>query len=296
MTDLGKTPWVDRTANAVWSRIVAAAPKPAWVPKHTTKRGGKVSVEEYGCGHYGCVMPTDDPEVVCKITSDVTEAVFVAAALQLDAPSDMPEGIVRYHAVYELPNEHRGRKTFVLWREAANFAGIGEMPAEQRAQMSKYDWDATRGLEKRLSMFKLFAAQVRLASAQQGFFENLAEAKRFGNWAWDRGAEFEVDRYASPQQLFDRVLGPLRGAQRLAMALRMCDLIAEVMENSPGNDLVGNALRYYLEKGLLLADVHAGNVGQVERVTSFLGWVITDPGHAVPLEERWRTVTVRDLP
>lgn len=79
---LASTPWVDRAANSVWSRIVAASPKPAWVPLHTTSRG-KVKVEELGCGHYGCVMPTDDPEVVCKITSDATEAVFIAAAMTL---------------------------------------------------------------------------------------------------------------------------------------------------------------------------------------------------------------------
>lgn len=301
MTDLAKTPWVDRTANAVWSRIVAAAPQPSWVPLHTTKRGGKVKVEEYGCGHYGCVMPTSDENVVCKITSDATEAVFVTAALAFDAPSDMPEGIVRYYAVYELPSEHRGRKTFVLWREAAMFAGIGDMPVAMRAQMSEYERRGVRQLQDRLSLFKMSANEVRIAvknATENGRdpFALLAEAKKLDDWAWDRGREIDIDRFAVIEQAHGRAMGSLRGLQRLAMALRMCDLVAENMENTPACDLVGSALRYYLGKGLLLADVHAGNVGQVDRISSFLGWVITDPGHAVPLEERWRTVTVKDLP
>ena len=88
-------------------------------------------------------------------------------------------------------------------------------------------------------------------------------------------------------------LGPLRGAMRLAMALRLCELIAELMQNTDGSDLLGDALGHYLDKGILLADVHGHNVGKVERTP---GWVITDPGHAVGLEARWDAVTVPRLP
>jgi hypothetical protein len=69
--------------------------------------------------------------------------------------------------------------------------------------------------------------------------------------------------------------------------------MTELMQNTDGSDLIGSALRYYLEQGLLLADVHANNVGKVERTS---GWVITDPGHAVPLEQRWAVVNVPGLP
>lgn len=320
MTDLGKTPWVDRTASAVWSRIVAAAPKPAWVPKHTTVpvRGkpARVTVEEYGCGHYGCVMPTDDPEVVCKITSDVTEAVFVAAALSLGFGEET-EGIVRYHAVYELPNEHRGRKTFLLWREAATAVGLptrmrreahrdlivapgGVMKyvdrhVEAEGVFSDYEIRRIENLRRYLGLFKDFAAAVRDSLKRSDDpFALLAEAKKHEDAAWDYVSGIDLDRVQGSVAV--RVLGGgtgLKGAHRVAVALRACAVVAELMQNTDGCDLIGSALRFYLEKGLLLADVHANNVGKVERTS---GWVITDPGHAVPLEERWRTVTVRDLP
>jgi hypothetical protein len=89
------------------------------------------------------------------------------------------------------------------------------------------------------------------------------------------------------------MLAGLTGARRIAVALRACDLIAELMQNTDGCDLIGSALRYYLGEGILLADVHANNVGKVARTS---GWVITDPGHAVGLEERWRNVSVPELP
>jgi len=52
--------------------------------------------------------------------------------------------------------------------------------------------------------------------------------------------------------------------------------------NEPEGYLVGQALDFYLERGLLLADVHANNVGEVTR-DGYHGpiLVITDPGHLV---------------
>jgi hypothetical protein len=286
VTELAKTPWVDRTANAVWSRIVAASPRPEWVPRHTTKRGGKISVEEFGCGHYGCVMPTSDDAVVCKITSDATEAAFVTAALSLGFGEET-EGIVRYYAVYELPNRHRGRPVFVLWRESATEVGLpygfGDSYEERRiANLSRY-----------LGSFKECAAAARdTLKRSDDPWALLAEAKRHEEWAWRRGAEFNLDTVTGVVGI-RRTLPTYRGAMRVALALRLCDVIAELMQNTDGSDLIGSALRYYLEQGLLLADVHANNVGKIERTS---GWVITDPGHAVPLEQRWAVVSVPGLP
>src|SRR5688572_6335160 len=102
MTGLGKTPWVDRTLKSVWGPL-ALATDPAWMPR--AKIGKRsVSVEEYGCGHYGCVMPTAGvPGVVVKITTDPTEAAFITAALQLG--QDEYSGLVRYVAIYQLPSK-----------------------------------------------------------------------------------------------------------------------------------------------------------------------------------------------
>jgi hypothetical protein len=294
MSFLAATPWVDRTASSVWSRIVAASPKPEWVPKHTTKRGGKVTVEEFGCGHYGCVMPTSDDAVVCKITSDATEAVFVAAAMRLGFGEET-EGIVRYHGVYELPGEHRGRKTFVIWREAATVVGLSGWDVGVPAARRDYEQGRVASLARYLILFKDFAAAARDSLKRSADpFALLAEAKRYEDAAWDYVSGIDLDRVQG--SVAARVLGGgtgLKGAHRIAVALRACDTIAELMQNTDGCDLIGSALRYYLGEGILLADVHGSNVGKVERTS---GWVITDPGHAVGLEERWRGVSVPVLP
>jgi hypothetical protein len=252
------------------------------VPKHTTKRGGKVTVEEFGCGHYGCVMPTDDPEVVCKITSDAAEAVFVAAALSLGS---FPEGIVKYFGVFELPGEHRKRKTFILWREAATSVGL--------RTDSDYDTYATNNLRRFLYLFKNCASAARdsLKNAND-VAAMLASAKAQSDWAWEQSRKIDLNRDEGASAI-DSFLSYIRGAGRVAFALTMCDVIAETMENTDGCELVGDALRHYLTEGILLADVHGGNVGKVKRTS---GYIITDPGHAVGLEERWRAVSVPALP
>ena len=281
MTDLGKTPWIDRTASALWSRIVAASPKPEWVPRQEGSRGSKVHVEELGCGHYGCVMPTNDPEVVCKITSDVTEATFVVAAATLRG--EPPEGIVRYLGIYQLPEKHRGRDTFILWREAALSVGLPGF----------YSRDfRVKNLATALYDFKTLANLARetlKGSANRDAL--LEEARKNEDRAWDICGGFAPLSEFGPAG--EKLAKRFKGALRLAVTLRLCDIQTELMENTDGSDTVGSALRYYLQEGILLADVHTGNVGTVERTS---GGVITDPGHAVGLQERWDNLKVLALP
>ena len=79
-----------------------------------------------------------------------------------------------------------------------------------------------------------------------------------------------------------------KGAKQIAVALKACEVIAVAMETSSyfGHS-VGTVLGYSLDNGMLLADVHQHNVGQVKRKDNAYEpiWVITDPGHAVFLEE-----------
>jgi hypothetical protein len=66
-------------------------------------------------------------------------------------------------------------------------------------------------------------------------------------------------------------------------------LLAEEMENRGGNlRAIGATLRWFLSIGVLVADVHSGNVGLVKRFGECVA-VITDPGHTVFLKKRART-------
>lgn len=76
-------------------------------------------VKEYGCGVYGCVIPTLDPAIVMKLTTDDTEAQFAAqVADQLVAPI-----CVNYHMVLETKVKHERRTVYLLWRDSADDVG-----------------------------------------------------------------------------------------------------------------------------------------------------------------------------
>jgi len=278
---LAKTPWIDRSMKTVWERVVAASPRREWAPRLLP--GKKFSLEEYGCGHYGCVFPTSDPEVVCKLTSDPTEAFFVAAAMSIGT---FPEGIVRYYGIYRIPGaQHRGRPLFVLWREEATEVGTALRPSKEAEYARRAKENATQSLRA----FKEIAGLVRdtLKRAADPF-AMVEESKRYEDWAWNYVTESEGSGRALALDRF-------KGAQKVAVGLLRLERLAVEMENEYLADQIGGALKFYLDEGLLLADVHTGNVGLVEgRAETSL--VITDPGHAVPLDRKWSNVQVKELP
>lgn len=112
-------PWVTKIISDHWSMLEESAP-PAWLPKldRTHAKGVRMSgrMKEFGCGAYGCVLPTLDKKVVLKVTTDETEAHFAAQyANKLPVPI-----CTIYHLVMEIPGAKRNNmKVFLLWREEA---------------------------------------------------------------------------------------------------------------------------------------------------------------------------------
>jgi hypothetical protein len=147
-----------------------------------------------------------------------------------------------------------------------------------------------RRLELRLIQFKDHAARLRdtLKRAKDPG-KMWAEAKALTNWAWQSVGLDTVEGNAKAGLYFRRQyrwFESQRGSYRVAASFRACEIIAELMENEYKADSIGVAFSFYLEKDIVLADVHANNVGQVLRKDSEYNgeiWVITDPGHAVVL-------------
>lgn len=116
-------PWITKVVADYWSELEGRVP-PEWMPKLEdvrAPRGRKIvaDVHELGCGGYGCVIPTNDPKVVLKITTDVTEADFAAKhSEQLVAPI-----CVKYYLVLSLDEQHDERPVFMLWRQEAKHPG-----------------------------------------------------------------------------------------------------------------------------------------------------------------------------
>lgn len=83
-------------------------------------------IHEYGCGQYGCVFPTYDPDVVLKVTGDDTEAEFSADL----SPSLVRPICVRYIMALrpEGMRDQRGSQVYLLWRQSADQVGkLGEV-------------------------------------------------------------------------------------------------------------------------------------------------------------------------
>lgn len=122
----------DPTENPAWTTHALAdsfeslsSQIPAtYMPKLADVRGGPrgtlvAELKEYGCGAYGCVLPTQEERIVLKVTTDATEAEFASQlAHTLDAPI-----CVEYFLAVELAAKHRGMTIFCLWRESADDVG-----------------------------------------------------------------------------------------------------------------------------------------------------------------------------
>lgn len=271
----GKTPWIDRAFAAFWDRVRAAAPRPSWVPQ--LMKGETPRVEEFGCGVYGCAVPTHDPNVLVKMTSDPSEAAFAVIAMKLGS---WPAGIVRYYAAYNVPNvTYKKRPVAILWRDEATDVG-------------RVTRNATRDPEQ-AALVKSLAAYLQLAGSLRELL--LAAAARTPEEPWRLIREAEGKRaWASEQfeELYEagRIVN-YSGGEKIAGILRLLSLVEDEMRDTPFQRSLGEALSFYRRHGIVLADVNTGNIGMRDGSV-----VITDPGHAVPLERELARVVVPSLP
>lgn len=116
--------WVTKTLATTFETMEHGIPA-KWLPRQDAvgARGARLTsqVNELGCGSYGCALPTLDPNVVLKITTDQTEAEF---AEKLSKTLVVPI-VVRYEAVMTTEMKHQGLPITLLWREEAK--NIGEL-------------------------------------------------------------------------------------------------------------------------------------------------------------------------
>ncbi len=230
------------------------------------------------------VMPdntTARPDVVVKITTDPTEAAFVSLLLSKKLEQ---EGLVRYFAVKKLGGERRGHEIFAIWRESAQHVG-------QVVGHRAFDGRYRPRFSHLLNRFRTWADDVRktLKKADDPWLL-LEQAKQplMQEWAVDR----VLYGYDEINVLI--AVWPIRdAARRVAALLRACEMVAQQLAGERESYLIGQALENLLDEGILLADVHGGNVGMIDRhkspskcqrsdgTISEGAIVITDPGHAI---------------
>ena len=115
-------PWLTQVIAEHYTLLEEKVP-PQWLPRladvHAASGKLEADVKEYGCGVYGCVVPTLESDVVLKATTDETEAMFAyEKAHLLVAPV-----VCKYLMVISLSVSHQGRRVYLLWREAADDVG-----------------------------------------------------------------------------------------------------------------------------------------------------------------------------
>ena len=278
-------PWANKLLKDNWRTILREVKDPMWMPRPATRdsAGKPKTFVELGCGHYGCVFSTLEPGIVFKISTDPSEAEFIKAAMKI---GDWPAGIVRYHAVLEVEGMRRNRPVFVVWREEAFDVGNVSRPASlpdglgddprSRAEWYRYH-----------SAYRNAAGFVREASTRRTWPARLTEARSAAaqEWAWNNAAWED----GLPLLIGNQAPRPPRflsypASRKIAGAIRICQIAFELMEHTNYAPDVGAALGFYFDHGILIADVHRGNIGRVRRDDGYgreERIVITDPGHAV---------------
>ena len=300
-------PWVDRVLTKHWRELeakVGAGMMPAlesggrYLPRSMGGRpSGKPSFKEFGCGHYGCVFPTmdtwrnhlagvDDPGVVCKVTSDESEQWFVRTCME--QKWEWPAGMVEYLSLAILDDSHLKRPVAVLWRREADRVGKLKSYAFRD---DGYDARQEVRLWRMLDLFKEAAGRVREKSKERPEWvkaaaQNHSRWPNMGDWpvTWEH-MESMATGNSQARPLVSKIVGWRKAAQAVEAQLQTCVMVAQWMENeSAVSSYIGQAFAFYMSKGILLADVHAGNVGLVkpEDFTSPV-WTIVDPGHVVVL-------------
>lgn len=293
--------WSDEIIHRNWSELVRVLPY-RWLPR--TDETGEMF--EYGCGSWGCVYPANDPGVVFKLTTDPSEAEFVATSMRLEVPA----GIVRYEYIAMLDGravspgdtekqqqgrlagrpEHR--PVYVLVRETAEDIGAFKVQEGEEGGDTEQRRKASLGLR----LFRESADFIRQAirAHQDEAPELLARAARIlrhGTTALQlvRADSLYSGAWLRQQNLRaeDPVIVVPREADADELVAQMHNLAidsAKAIRDLPDMDLLGGALLHYLDLGLLLCDVHLKNVGRVERFHRW-EWAITDPGHMVRLRD-----------
>jgi hypothetical protein len=245
----------------------------------------------YGRGAYGVVFPTQLEDVVLKITSDPSEIKFLAAASSLRGQTQ-PTGIVRYYKTVYLPSARRNRPIAAVWREAALRTGHLLTPSDELRSNSKTAIDADY-LRREEKSFRRYLQWWNLAG------NKIRQAERRDRAKFREVSAMVAGQHGYDDSIFVRTpegywrLSPSvsrwRYDYRLGTLLDTMETIAELLENNYGSDAVGGAMSTYFKQGIVLCDLHEENIGQVVRDDDYLT-VITDPGHAVFLDDRYDAI------
>ena len=184
----------------------------------------------YGCGEWGCAMPTNDSGVTLKITSDPHEALAMHV-IEHDGPFD---GFARVHGITALTLPRRRKPVYAIWRDSVSDPGLE---------------DYARG------------SAAPLVDRLTAYFRSWDE---YGSDAADC-LEDMADDGLSPERIarMVRAGGPKHSAERDVndRIHEMRELAAVIIEKGGLARDIATGLLRMLDLGAVPLDLHMGNMG-----------------------------------
>lgn len=274
--------WTNNALTRHWSQIESVVGR-KHLPVISERTTRMLIAEEFGSGAFGTVIPTKTHGIVLKVTSDETEARFASIAMSLGS---WPKGIVRYYAAIKLKGRHETRPIYALWREEA--FDVGRIEGRWLRRPDDYTRAGYHLLKRRLDILQILGWYV------------VKEVDPYAGLSRRGRAKSSVDRAAIraiATKYRDKITISLRDSDsvedaindiddvtaRAGYALALfeeCALRISLEDFAPE---IGEAILSYVRRGLLLSDVHMGNVGRAHRRSGRSAAVITDPGVTVRL-------------
>lgn len=269
--------WTNRALLDHWDQIERAA-GPGLLPRVTSRSAGRLVAQEYGSGAYGTVLPSRRKGWVVKITSDPSEAKFAFVTGRM---AKRPTGLVRYGKTFQLRGRHSGRPIYILWREEAYRVGeiVDDSPA---GQLAAEQLDAIR--QNADFSFRLMYSPDLIEQNRAAILE--AEKTYANRTGYEAGG--------SPGALKRLSLNFASRVERAGYGIDAAWEIADQMSKGSVLPNVGRAIRDLIDRGIVLADVHLGNIGYVKRDGRFID-AITDPGNSVFLTQKFDRLQVPSL-
>lgn len=313
-------PWHNRLIKKYWKELEkvqgsSSMPKMRRKPTMAARRKGtkpKEYMDMLGCGHYGCVWSTEKEDVVIKITTDPTEAAFIAVYLKIVKEQNYPiEGVVEYYDIVQLPETYRKRPVFVLWRQEAASVGIWDIKHSLRSAAhgnESYYLQNLVAVERWVTGYQMIAGEIRVKldriykKSPQKYYDALQHAVENFDDYLGRSFDFVMGRQKdriSPSMSdfaidnFREALRNWRGQQAITYGMALLMSIQEEMLNHQSTYEIGQFFGTLHENGMIPADVHLGNIGIIKGNDA--SPVVTDPGHIINLDRRWEGTTIEQL-
>lgn len=276
---------VERVINQAFPQLYDMVEERYLPREKPTPRGRVRRFDHYGCGVYGCVLPTGDPNLVFKITTDISEVVYLEQAHNKERlPHGPPEGVVKFPFYLPFPEgvTYRRQPVYALWREAVDRPG-GLADDYASDSLTDGEYLATMRLtDVKDALTRLWSMCVYMPEKYKARFWYSVEQFRSAviptvdNWDLTEPLSMKntMDAFMKNVQEMEITYS---AAFLLEFARRSIDV---GYRESQDLKFVKQALWYLANNDLYICDAHLGNMGLAHRRGSE-HWVISDVGQTL---------------